>query len=198
MASSTLKFAIFLGSTREGRQGLRVAKFMKNQLEARNYQVELFDPLELKFPLLEKAFHHYENKSDAPQWMQDCDTKLRAADAFVVVSAEYNHSIPPALANMMDHFGESAYAYKPSGIVTYASGIGGGVRAAMQLRIFLGVLGCLSVSDIFSIPKVHEALTDEGKPLNDHMISGAGKLITQLEWMAAAMKNHRDAVGIPK
>jgi len=42
------------------------------------------------------------------------------ADAFVLVSAEYNHSIPPGLSNMLDHFGGSVYAFKPSGLVTYS------------------------------------------------------------------------------
>ena len=67
----------------------------------------------------------------------------------------------------------------------------------MQLRAFLGELGCLSVSNIFGIPRVHESLDEEGNPLNDHMASGAGKLITQLEWMAEAMKAHREKVGVP-
>lgn len=77
-------------------------------------------------------------------------------------------------------------------------GIYGGMRAAMQLRAFLGELGCLSVSNIFGIPEVHKALDADGNPLNDHMNKGAAKLITQLDWHAHAMKIHRDEFGIPK
>lgn len=74
----------------------------------------------------------------------------------------------------------------------------GGMRAAMQLRCFLSELGTLSVSNIFGIPEVHKALDENGKPLNDHMVSGAERLIAQLDWMSWAMKNHRDKNGVPK
>lgn len=197
-AASKLKVVLFLGSTREGRMGLRVAKFIRAQLEAKNYQVELFDPVELKFPLLEKALHFYQDRKTAPKFLLDCEEKIKAADAFVVVSAEYNHSIPPALSNMLDHFPGSIFSYKPSAIVTYSPGPYGGMRAAMQLRAFLAELGTLSVSNIFGIPEVHKALDENGKPLNDFMVKGATTLLTQLDWMAWAMKNHRDAHGVPK
>ncbi|KAK3776200.1 hypothetical protein RRG08_008690 [Elysia crispata] len=197
MAATKLRCVLFLGSTREGRLGLRVARFMTSQLENRNYQVDVFDPLELKFPLLERALHHYKDRSAIPAWMLECEAKVKAADAFVVVSAEYNHSIPPALSNMMDHFGGSLFGYKPTGIVTYSPGIYGGMRAAMQLRSFLSELGTLSVSNIFGIPEVHKALDEEGSPLNDHMEKGADRLLAQLDWMTWAMKNHRDKHGVP-
>lgn len=195
-AGGALKTIVFLGSVREGRFGLRVAKFVKKQLEEANHSVEIFDPAEMQFPVMVKAIHHYTNNS-APAWMVEANKKLLAADAVVVVSAEYNHSIPPALSNMMDHFPMSSYAFKPSGIVCYSMGPYGGMRAAMQLRSFLGELGCLSVSNIFGIPLVNKALDEEGKPTNEHMVPGAKKLIAQLDWHAHAMKNHRQKHGIP-
>jgi len=188
---------VFLGSVRENRMGLRVAKFMVKQLQEANQNVELFDPLEMPAGLLTKPLHHYQDRSTAPQWLVEADKKLRAADAIVVVSAEYNHAIPPALSNLMDHFPCSSFAYKPSAIVCYSMGPFGGMRAAMSLRCFLGELGCLSVSNIFGIPTVQNAFDADGKPLNDRMISGAKMLITQLDWHAHAMANHRNAVGIP-
>ncbi|XP_046584324.1 quinone reductase-like [Haliotis rubra] len=193
-----LKVVLFLGTCREGRVGLRVSRFMKNALEKSNHEVTVFDPLEMKFPLLERPVFFYKDRSEAPKWMCDAEAKVKEADAYVVVSAEYNHSIPPALSNMMDHFGGSSYAYKPSGIVCYSPGIYGGMRSAMQLRAFLGELGCLSVSNIFGIPEVHKALDEEGNPLNDHMEKGANRLIAQLDWNAHAMRNHREKCGIPQ
>ena len=72
------------------------------------------------------------------------------------------------------------------------------MRAAMQLRALTGELGCLSVSNIFGIPHVGDAIDPSGNPLNPHMESGAKKLIQQLDWHAHAMKNHRETVGVPK
>ncbi|KAL8591785.1 hypothetical protein ACOMHN_032327 [Nucella lapillus] len=201
MAAGGLKMAVLLGSVREGRLGLRVAKFVLDQLKTKyNVKATLLDPEELDLPLMKKALHHYkpEERSQVPKQLLRCEEVLKEADAFIVLCAEYNHSIPPALSNMMDHFGPSLYSYKPSGIVCYSAGIYGGMRAAMQLRAFLSELGTLSVSNIFGIPEVYKALDQDGKPLSDHMEKGLSRMMTQLEWHAHAMKNHRDSVGIPK
>ncbi|XP_052086450.1 NADH-dependent flavin reductase subunit 2-like [Mytilus californianus] len=198
-ASSKLKAILFLGTVRENRVGLRVARFMKKQLEKRNYEVEMFDPLEMKFPMLHKPVHFYgPERKGCPQWLLDAENKVKAADAFIVVSGEYNHSIPPALSNMLDHFPGSIFSYKPSAIVCYSPGIYGGMRAAMALRPLLSEIGTLSVSNIFGIPEVHKALDEEGAPKNDHMEKGAGKLLDQLDWYATAMKNHRNTAGVPQ
>ena len=70
--------------------------------------------------------------------------------------------------------------------------------AAMQLRCMLAELGCISVPNIFGIPVVQDSLDPDGKPLNDRLIPGAKRLISQLDWYAKAMKNHRGACGIPE
>ena len=80
------------------------------------------DPQELDLPLLKKPLHHYKDRTQAPKVLLDCEAKLKEADAFIVVTAEYNHSIPPALSNLLDHFGSSNYSYKPSGIICYSPG----------------------------------------------------------------------------
>jgi len=177
--------------------GLRVAKFIVAQLEEAQHNVTLFDPQEMPAPLLQKPLHHYKDYKEAPKWLVEADLKLRAADAVVVVSAEYNHSIPPALSNLMDHFPLSSYAYKPSAIVCYSMGPFGGMRAAMSLRCMLGELGCISVSNIFGIPVVQNAIDPDGKPTNEYMVPGAKRLIAQLDWHAHAMATHRATAGVP-
>ena len=54
--------------------------------------------------------------------MEGMATAMQAADAFIVVSPEYNHTMPPALGSMMSHFKGSIYVHKASGIVTYSAG----------------------------------------------------------------------------
>ncbi|OWF34947.1 uncharacterized protein LOC110443524 [Mizuhopecten yessoensis] len=196
MASKTtserLKVVVFVGSAREKRLGERVKLFMLDQLKLRNYDISVFDPLDNEFTMLNKPVFFYGNEREgAPPFLVEKEKIMKEADAFVIISPEYNHCIPPALSNMIDHFGGSCYSRKPSGIVTYSAGQYGGMRAAMQLRAMTGELGCLSVSNIFGIPNAQNSLDSDGKPLNDHMESGAKKMITQLDWMAWAMKNHR-------
>lgn len=198
MASGApLKVVIFFGSVREGRLGFRVAKYIESLLIAKKYDVHLFDPEKMHFPLLKKSLSMYGNESDAPKWLQDSHAIVKSADAFVVVSAEYNHSIPPALSNMMDYFPIPSYRHKPCSIVTYSYGTFGGVRAAMQLRSFLGELGLITPHFIFPVPSVHEAFSESGEPLNDSMITGAQRSLKELEWYARALKNHRKEHGVP-
>jgi len=75
------------------------------------------------FPLLTKSMTQFQYEGiQAPDWLEAVNNKLKEADAVVVVSPEYNHSIPPALSNMLDHLPLASYAYKPSGIVCYSTG----------------------------------------------------------------------------
>jgi NAD(P)H-dependent FMN reductase len=117
--------------------------------------------------------------------------RVRAADAYVIVSGEYNHSIPPALANLLDHFLEE-YFNKPSAIVCYSAGAFGGVRAAMALRTMLAELGMSSIPSMFPVPKVQDAFTEDGSPLDPAYDSRIGKFLDELEWYARALKQARD------
>ena len=206
---TTLRTVVFMGSARNrpakwggpARLGTRVLRYVVRSLEARTepkHEVVILDPTELRLPVLEAPQFYYAD-GEAPPELEAASAKVDAADAFVIISPEYNHSIPPALSNLLDHFGGSKYACKPSGLVTYSSGQWGGVRAAMQLRALTSELGCLSVSRTCAIPNAAEAFDEEGTPADparwEKMLGG---VLNQLEWMAAAMKNHRNAVGVPK
>ena len=148
--------------------------------------------------MLKKPIHFYKDRSEAPKVLQETAKVIEAADAFVTITAEYNHSMPPALTNLMDHFPIKGYKYRPSGIVSYSMGQFGGVRAAMQARMLHGELGMPSIQNIFAIPQIQHALSPEGEPLNEHMDKGAERLITELSWYAQALKNHRATVGVPQ
>ena len=156
------------------------------------------DPEVLDLPLLKKPYHFYKDRSEAPKVLQETNQIIADADAFIIVSAEYNHSMPPALTNMLDHFPIASYKYRPSGIVCYSMGSFGGVRAAMQCRMLLGELGTPSVGQLFPIPQINKALTEDGEPLNERMDTGAEKLIKELEWYGTALKKQKESVGLPQ
>ena len=91
----------------------------------------------------------------------------RSVDGFLIVSGEYNHGIPPALKNLLDHFLEE-YFWRPSGIVCYSAGGFGGVRAAMQLRMTLAELGMPSIPSLLPIPRIAETIGDDGARVRHH------------------------------
>uniref|UniRef100_H2YWI3 NADPH-dependent FMN reductase-like domain-containing protein n=1 Tax=Ciona savignyi TaxID=51511 RepID=H2YWI3_CIOSA len=191
------KVVVFIGSAREKRMGERVATFVVNKLKERKLDVVVVDPIKFELPILQKPVHFYrpDDKPSAPNNLVEMNKHIVNADAIVVISCEYNHCIPPGLANLMDHFGPKSFDRKPSGIVTYSPSMVGGARAGVQLRSLLGELGCISVSNMFTIPQAHLALGENGEPSDTeggkHMNSAVGKLIGQLEWWANAAKAQR-------
>jgi len=188
------KIAVIYGSVRSGRQGIKAAKFVKLELRKRGHEVFFIDPLEYNLPFLDKMYKEYE-KGRTPKNLEKLAEIFRNSDAFVIVSAEYNHSIPPALSNLLDHFMEE-YFFKPSAIVSYSSGSFGGVRAAMQLRAMLGELGMPSIPSIFSIPKVQDSFNEEGIPKDETYSKKFGRFIDELEWYTNALKEAREK-GVP-
>lgn len=149
----SIKTVVFMGSSRslvppwggDSRLGSRVLKYVTKTLDARSapvgqsgaevvHEVTVFDPLEVfgeggalaqsGCELTEP--HFFFKDGSAPAAMDAMRDAIKAADAILVVTAEYNHAPPPALLSMLDHFGGSNYNGKPSGIVTYSPGPWGG------------------------------------------------------------------------
>lgn len=191
---AALKIPVILGSVRSGRQGLRAALFLVAQLRERNHLPTLVDPADLKLPLLDRMYKEYE-QGHAPEALENLAKVIRDADAFVIVSAEYNHSIPPALSNTLDHFLEE-YFWRPSGIVCYSAGRYGGVRAAMQLRAMLGELGTPSIPSLLAIPEIGTALDAEGRAQQAWLAKQTARFLDELEWYAEALGRQR-AEGTP-
>ena len=190
----SLQIVTIYGSVRSARQGIKAARFINTICRERGHTVTFVDPLEERLPLLDRMYKEYP-KGEAPENLERLATAFRAADAFIIVSGEYNHSIPPALSNTLDHFLEE-YFFRPSGIVCYSSGSFGGVRAAVQLRAMLGELGMPSIPSIFPVPRIASAFDDDGKPSDDSYAGRIVKFMTELEWYAHALKEAR-AKGVP-
>lgn len=200
-----MKFLVFLGTVRNStppkpaRLGERVAKACLNCFGDlyNEHEFELIDALNYPMDPVFKPHFAY-SKSKAPTQLNDLAEKIKSADGYIMVSPEYNHSMSPALANLLNHFGSSLFSYKPSAIVTYSAGQWGGMRAAVGMRTFLSELGCLPVSAMIHIPKAQEAFNDEGQPTeitnSDSWFEYFGRTFNQLLWWAQASKEQRAQV----
>jgi len=186
-----LNITILFGSTRDGRLGFRYAKYLENAVKARGHTVTLIDPLEYDFPLLRKRFSDYKPGDQIPPKLVKLQKILSDSDAFLLVSAEYNHLPPPALLNIMDHF-LAEYAKKASAIACYSAGPFGGVRAAISLREFMGELGATAISKTLPCPAVQNAFDENGKPADEAAWKKrSDEFIEQLEFNANALKSAR-------
>ena len=189
-----LKIAVLVGSVRSDRQGIKAAAFVERSLAARGHEVTRVDPLVVQLPLLDRMYKEYP-KGQAPLQLETLASLYRAADAFVIVSGEYNHSIQPALSNLLDYFLEE-YFWRPSAIVCYSAGPYGGVRAAMQLRAMLAELGMSSIPSVLPIPTIRRAFDDDGRATDPALEKRFDRFAAELEWYAAALRSARSA-GVP-
>lgn len=189
-----LNLAVILGSVRANRQGIKAARFVERQLTARGHAVSLVDPVEDRLPLLDRMYKEYA-AGTAPEPLERLATLFRSVDAFVIVSGEYNHSVPPALTNLLDHFLEE-YFFRPSAIVCYSAGPYGGVRAGVQLRALLCELGMPSIPTMFPVPKVGSSFEDDGTPSDPRIEKRFERFARELEWYAEALRAQRQT-GVP-
>jgi NAD(P)H-dependent FMN reductase len=142
MNNPMLKLAIIIGSTRPGRNGEAVGKWIHEIAKKRNdVDFELVDVKNFNLPLLDEpippSMGQY-SKEHTKAW----SVKIDSFDAYVFVTAEYNHGIPGALKNAID-FLYKEWNNKVAGFVSY--GGAGGVRAVEQLRLVMAELKVATV-----------------------------------------------------
>ncbi len=184
-----LSYAVLLGSVRRDRMGIRPARLITRAIQARGHEAVLVDPLEKPLPLLDRMYKEYE-QGHAPAVLEELAQLYRRVDGFVIVSGEYNHGIPPALKNLLDHFLEE-YFWRPSGIVSYSVTDFGGVRAAMALRPTLAELGMPSVSSALAFPRVGKMLDETGHAQDEKTGTRVARFLDELDWHARALREAR-------
>jgi NAD(P)H-dependent FMN reductase len=185
----SMSIAVLLGSVRHDRLGIRAARMVMRALQARGHEAVLVDPMELQLPLLDRMYKEYA-PGDAPPVLERLAALYRRVDGFLVVSGEYNHGIPPAMKNLLDHFLEE-YFWRPSGIVCYSAGQYGGVRAAMALRATLAELGMSAIPSECAIPHVGKALDEDGVALDAHTTRVLERFLDEFFWHMRALKRER-------
>ena len=195
-----MKALVFLGSVRESapptpmRLGARVALACVDQLRIAGIDVDLVDPIGIDMPRPFKPHFAYPT-SRAPDDLEKLAASISAADGYMMVSPEYNHSMSPALADLLNHFGSSRFSFKPSAIVTYSAGQWGGARAAVNMRTYLSELGCLPVSAMIHIPHAQDVLQEDGT-FTDAVDAKTwqryfARTVQQLLWWSKAAKEQR-------
>ncbi|CAB9510694.1 NADPH-dependent FMN reductase [Seminavis robusta] len=222
MPTKTLKTVVFMGSAKtvvpfwggDARLGDRVVSWVKEILTSRSKELGS-DTIKHDFTVVDPvevfgdggALAEISNGAlstptfflkELPPKAQALKETICGADCYLVVSPEYNHAVPPALASVMGHFGGSCYACKPSAILTYSPGPFAGMRAAVAICTMCHELGCLPVSKLCGLPNTEGLLDSDGKPKegSERLLKQLPAMLDQLEWMAVAMKRQRDETGV--
>jgi NAD(P)H-dependent FMN reductase len=175
MTDNALHLAIIIGSTRPGRFAPTVANWFVGQ--ARQRDDLTLDVIDLAEPGLDASA---------------MSLRVAEADAFVVITPEYNHSFPAPLKNAIDWHSKEWHA-KPIGFVSYG-GVSGGLRAVEHLRQVFAELHAVTVQRTVSFHGVRAQFDQQGQPNEpDRYARAAESMLNQLVWWTRALRDARAA-----
>ncbi|PPK62039.1 NAD(P)H-dependent oxidoreductase [Actinokineospora auranticolor] len=186
--SAPIRVAVIIGSVRKGRFGPTVAGWFVTQVARHpGVEVDLIDLIDYDLPAA---------LTDSPSpeigaKLGELDPRLTAADAFVVVTPEYNHSVPASLKSFIDwHFVQ--WQAKPVALISYG-GMAGGLRAVEHLRHIFAELHAMTIRDSLSFHNFHAQFDAQGQLIEPAGAEAAADtLVNQLGWWARALREARD------
>ncbi len=179
-----MNIEIISGSPRKESVTHRVALFLKKHLtENSHHTVNIIDVRDWNLPLLQGV---YTNIEHTPEQYKPLAERVFAADAFVLVTPEYNGSYSPALQNLIDHFPKQVH--KVFGLVTASPGAMGGMRASQQLLLLVPALFGIASPYMLVTPTVDKKFSAEGELIDPTFQRSIDQFTTEFLWLAGAVK----------
>jgi NAD(P)H-dependent FMN reductase len=180
-----ITLAIIVGSTREGRFGPKVANWFASIARDHGaFVVDTIDLVEANLPVVLSG--------PVPPELHTYRARLDRADAFVVVTPEYNHGYPAPLKQALD-LAHAEWQAKPVAFVSYG-GVSGGLRAVEQLRQVFAELHATTIRDGVSLHSPWSQFAvggDGGAPAGAE--EAAKIVLDRLAWWAQALRAARQA-----
>jgi NAD(P)H-dependent FMN reductase len=180
-----LRTAVIIGSTRQGRVGETVGRWFTGRAERRHdIELSVIDLVDFEFPT------RYPSEATSP--MMAFAAGVGRADAFVVVTPEYNRSFPASLKQAID-CAYDEWRAKPVGFVSYGCG-SRGLYAVEQLRVVFTELHAVTMRNGVGFDLLDRAFDEDGQPQD---VDGSGRAVTtmldQLTWWGLALREARAA-----
>lgn len=189
---------IFYGSYRSDRQGIRLADYLVRAFAERGDDAELIDAQAIGLPMLDRMYKEYP-AGEAPPALEQLAGKIRAADAFVFVTGEYNWGQQPGLKNLTDHFLEEWF-WRPAAIASYSAGRLAGAHASVAWHGTLTEMGMVVVSSTLAVGGIGHALDAQGQPTGDGgaaLARAFPRFADDLGWWTGAAREHRARIDPP-
>ncbi|MCK7624582.1 NAD(P)H-dependent oxidoreductase [Streptomyces sp. RS10V-4] len=182
MSAERYTLAVLVGSTREGRFAPVITDWFTRHVAASHPHLSL-DVIDLD------TVRPYELRPGSEEFLAYAK-RVEQADAFVVITPEYNHSFPAPLKHALDLL-RAEWQAKPVGFVSYG-GISGGLRAVEQLRLVFAELHATTIRETVSFALPAGPFDGEGR-LHDPEppARAADALLQQLTWWAVTLRDAR-------
>lgn len=179
---SPLRLALVVGSTRDGRFGTVVAEWFAALVTERDdYELDVIELADLDLP----AVWSRDPLPAVVEWRE----RLAAADVFVIVTPEYNHSYPAPLKQAID-LNTGEFARKPVAFVSYG-GLSGGLRAVEHLRNVFAEVRAATIRETVSIHGTTTNFDADGWPIDPAVGDAALLLLDDLGWWGSALRAGR-------
>lgn len=175
-----MRIEIISGSPRQASVTKRAGIYLKNWLQKNTgHTVGLIEMSDWDLPLLKSVFVSVDK---TPDEFKPLSERIFAADAFILVTPEYNGSYTAALKNLLDHFPKQHH--KAFGIVTASPGALGGLRAAQQLLLLVPALFGVASPYLLVIPAIDKKFDADSKLIDESFSNSIHNFITEFLWLA--------------
>jgi NAD(P)H-dependent FMN reductase len=196
------KLQIIVGSTRPGRAADQVTPWVIDRTRAHGgFDVEVLDLRDWPLPIFAEhwgSIGDFNDPTYSAPIVRRWNRKIKEADAYLVITPEYNHSVPGVLKNALDSvFVSFAFRNKPLVAVGYSGGISGGVRAIEHLAQIAIEAEMVPLRTAVVIPQVAEAFDKAGTPVNPVAEVSLGIALDDLEWWTEVLKAARAKGQLP-
>ena len=183
-----MKIEIISGSPRVNSVTRRVALYLKNWIRQHTaHEVDIIELKDWQLPPVQTVFVSIENTPDPFKPLAE---RIFNADAFILVTPEYNGSYSPALKNLLDHFPKQHH--KPFGIVTASPGPLGGVRAAQQLLLLVPALFGIASPYLLIVPGIDKKFSADGDLLEESFSNNLRNFITEFLWLSERLVKEKE------
>ncbi|GAA1003629.1 FMN reductase [Acrocarpospora pleiomorpha] len=192
------KLKIIVGTTRPTRNADRVTAWVQAAATSHGaFEVEVLDLRDWPLPFFAEHFGSVGDIND-PTYSQPLvkawNRAVKDADAYLVVTGEYNHSVPGVLKNAIDTVWLShAFRNKPVAAVGYSAGIGGGIRSLEHLAQIMVETEAVPLRNTVVMPFITDAFDDTGQPTNPATSASLQVLLDDLAWWSTALERARAA-----
>jgi NAD(P)H-dependent FMN reductase len=192
----TLALKLVVASTRPGRAADLVLPWLVDELTAdRRFEVEVIDLRVWRLPLFQEHAGSIGDPHD-PTYSEPIvkrwNESMKAGDVFVVLTPEYNHSIPGELKNALDSLYLShALRNKPLGVVAYAGSATGGARAVEHLVQVAQNFECVALRSTVLIGNVTSAFGEDQRPTAVAPAAALEVMIEDLAWWGVVLARAR-------
>lgn len=178
-----MNIEIITGSPRENSVTRRVALFLQKHLSAHTqHRVDIIDVRDWDLPMLENVFTSVEATPDA---YKPLSKRMFAANAFILVTPEYNGSYTPAMKNLLDHYPKQTR--KAFGIVTASPGIMGGIRATQQMQLLINALFGIASPYMLVVGNVEKRFDGDGNLLDEGFQKTIDVFVKEFLWLAESL-----------